>query len=82
MAQFVTRVEDALTDRVDSLVVVGVFASRSDAVRAGLERLVDELERERIGALIVEGYRRVPQSEDELGWVDAATEQMIGEEPW
>lgn len=82
MAQFVTRVEDRLTDRIDSLVAAGVVASRSDAVRIGLERLADQLERERIGVRIVEGYTRLPQTEDEVGWVDAATEQMIAEEPW
>lgn len=82
MAQFVTRVEDRLSDRIDSLVAAGVVASRSDAVRIGLERLADQLERERIGARIVEGYMRLPQTEDEIGWVDAVTEQMIAEEPW
>lgn len=82
MAQFVTRLEDALADRVDRLVEAGVFASRSEAVRIGLERLTDELERERIGAQIVDAYTRMPQTEDEIGWVDGLTAQMIAEEPW
>ena len=82
MAQFVTRLEDALAGRVDSLVAAGVLASRSEAVRIGLERLTDELERERIGRQIVEAYRRMPQTEEELAGIDEMTEQMIAEEPW
>jgi Arc/MetJ-type ribon-helix-helix transcriptional regulator len=82
MAQFVTRLEDSLADRVDSLVAAGVLASRSEAVRIGLERLTDELERERIGQVIVEGYKRVPQTEEELAWADEAFERMLEEESW
>ena len=41
MAQLVTRVDDALVAAVDELVVAGVVASRSEAVRVGLERLID-----------------------------------------
>jgi len=82
MAQFVARLEDVLADRVDSLVAAGVFASRSDAVRLGLERLVDEFERERIGREIVEAYRRMPQTEEELAWADESLERMLAGEPW
>ena len=82
MAQFVTRLEDTLADRVDSLVVAGVLSSRSEAVRLALEELVDRLERERIGRQIVEAYRRFPQTEEELAWAEEALEQMLEEEPW
>lgn len=82
MAQFVTRLEDTLAERVDSLVTAGALASRSEAVRLGLEELVDRLERERIGRQIVEGYRRMPQTDEELAWAEDALEQMLEEEPW
>ncbi len=82
MAQFVTRLEDALADRVDTLVAAGVFDSRSEAVRLALEEVVNRLEREEIGRQIVAGYTRMPQTEDELAWVDEATERMIADEPW
>ena len=82
MAQFVTRLEDALSERVDTLVTAGVLASRSEAVRLGLERLVDELEREEVGRQIVEGYRRIPLTEEELEWAEESLEEMISEEPW
>lgn len=82
MAQLVTRVGEGLAGRIDALVASGVLESRSAAVRLGLERLADELEREAVGAAIVAGYARLPQAEEEVDWVDEATERMIAEEPW
>lgn len=82
MAQLVTRVDDDLVAAVDDLVAAGVVASRSEAVRLGLERLVDRFRRDQIGASIVEGYRTRPQTEAELGWADATSARMIAEEPW
>lgn len=67
---------------VDGLVREGTFASRSDAVRAGLEILVERERREAVGRAIVDGYRRIPQNGDDLEWSDAATSAMIAEEPW
>jgi hypothetical protein len=51
-------------------------------VRAGLEALLEQRRREAIGQAIVEGYRRTPQADDDLGWSDEATAAMIAEEPW
>lgn len=82
MVQFVTRVDDALAAQVDELVSAGGAASRSDAVRSGLAALVDMHRRRRIGEAIVEGYRRQPQTADEIGFADAATAAMITEEAW
>ncbi len=80
--QIVTRVPRELAAQLDELVADGVFASRSDAVRQGLEAVVDRERRRRIGEAIVEGYRRIPVTEEELAWADAATVAMIEAEPW
>lgn len=80
--QLVTRVPDATADAVDDLVRAGVYASRSDAVRAGLDAVVERERRGAIGRAIVDGYRRMPQADDDLSWADAATSAMIAEEPW
>jgi Arc/MetJ-type ribon-helix-helix transcriptional regulator len=80
--QLVTRVPDGLAQAVDELVEAGVFDSRSDAVRAGLETVLERERRAATGRAIVEGYRRVPQADDDLPWSDAATSAMIAEEPW
>ncbi len=82
MPQFVTRVDGPLAVEVDQLVAAGVVASRSEAVRRGLEQLVDRHRRERTGREIVDGYRIRPQAEDEVAWADDATRRMIAEEPW
>jgi len=82
MAQFVTRLDDRLVEEVDALVSDGVVANRSEAVRLGLERLVDQHHRHQIGAKIAEGYRRQPQTDEELAGLDHATRALVEEEPW
>lgn len=82
MAQLVTRVDDRLLSEVDELVRQGVAATRSDAVRLGLEALVERHRRQQTGRAIVDAYRRHPQDEDELAGLDEATRALVGEEPW
>lgn len=82
MAQLVTRVDDRLIEQIDELVEQGVVESRSEAVRFALTAFIDRNRRRRIGAEIVDAYRRRPQTEAELGWSDHATRRMIAEEPW
>ncbi|MDQ3573749.1 MAG: ribbon-helix-helix domain-containing protein [Actinomycetota bacterium] len=82
MAQFVTRLDDGLAEEVDALVSAGVVANRSAAVRIGLERLVEQHHRRQIGAEIAEGYRRQPQTDEELAGLDSATRALVEEEPW
>jgi Arc/MetJ-type ribon-helix-helix transcriptional regulator len=82
VSQLVTRVDEDLMREIDLLVSEGVVASRSDAVRQAVHALVDLHRRRRIGEAIVEGYRRQPQTEEELAWADALARRMIEEEPW
>jgi Arc/MetJ-type ribon-helix-helix transcriptional regulator len=82
MAQLVTRIDDELAAGIDELVAAGVVASRSEAVRLGLERLIDRHRRDEIGARIAASYRARPQADDEVGWADESTAQMIADEPW
>lgn len=84
MTQLVTRVPEELARAIDEqLVEPGLVKNRSEAVRLALERLIDAERRRRIGEQIVEGYRRIPQTDDDLGlWTEASMRQMIKEEPW
>lgn len=82
MTQLVTRIDDELAQEVDGLVQTGVARSRSDAVRMALRALVDRHRRANVAADIIRGYQERPQTEDEIGWSDAATAAMIAEEPW
>lgn len=82
MAQVVARLDDKLVADLDGLVADGIVTNRSEAVRLGLERLVDEHRRQQIGAEIVDAYRRQPQTEEELAGLDRATRALVAEEPW
>jgi Arc/MetJ-type ribon-helix-helix transcriptional regulator len=82
MTQVVTRLDDKLVAELDGLVADGIVRNRSEAVRLGLERLIEEHRRQRIGAEIVEAYRRAPQAEEELAGLDQATRGLVEEEPW
>jgi len=82
MAQLVIRVDDELAAALDALVDAGEVASRSAGVRLALERLIDRFQRDTVGERIVEGYVAVPQTDEEIGWADAASARMIAEEPW
>ncbi len=82
MAQVVTRLDDKLVADLDGLVADGFVASRSEGVRIALERLVDEQRRRRIGAEIVAGYERCPETDEELAQAEQATRALIEEEPW
>jgi Arc/MetJ-type ribon-helix-helix transcriptional regulator len=78
----VTRLDAELVEAVDGLVRDGIVANRSEAVRIGLEQLVDRSRRSEIGAAIVEGYRRVPQTDQGLGRADNGLRALVAEEPW
>lgn len=82
MTQLVTRIDERLASDVDRLVAMGVVDSRSDAVRQGLRSLIDAHERSATADAIIRGYADDPQSDEDVGWADEATRQMITEEPW
>lgn len=68
--QIAVRLPAQLLVEIDTLVDAGRFETRAEAVRAGIEQLVDGERRRRIGDAIVQGYTRRPQAEDadeELG---------------
>ncbi len=82
MAQLVTRVDEGMLAAIDDLVAGGVVANRSEAVRMGLQQLLDQYRRDVTGRQIVASYRERPQTDDEVSWADAATVAMIADEPW
>jgi Arc/MetJ-type ribon-helix-helix transcriptional regulator len=82
MAQVVTRLDDELVADLDGLVADGFVASRSEGVRMGLQKLVEEHRRRQIGAEIVAGYTRHPETDEELAQAEQATRALVEEEPW
>jgi metal-responsive CopG/Arc/MetJ family transcriptional regulator len=82
MPQLVTRIDADLAAALDRLIAAGVVANRSQAVRVGLEHLVETFRRRAIGEQIVEGYRRRPQSDDELRRATESLHALLDEESW
>ena len=82
MPQIITRVDDRLMEQVDAIVASGEANSRSDAVRRALGAMIDERRRRLIGEAIAEGYRRVPETGEELRWAAENARALVTEEPW
>ena len=80
--QIAVRIPDALAESLEDLVTRGRFETKAEAVRAALEALVDEERRRRVGELIADGYRRIPQDDDDVDAARLAAIRSIEEEPW
>jgi Arc/MetJ-type ribon-helix-helix transcriptional regulator len=80
--QLAIKLADQTVADLDRLVSSGEFATRTDAVRAAVERMLADIRERQVTAAIIEGYRRVPGADSEDAWADAATRSMILEEPW
>jgi Arc/MetJ-type ribon-helix-helix transcriptional regulator len=80
--QIAVRLPDDLVGELDELIRDGRFESRAEAVRSALLTLVERDRRRRVGEAIADGYRRVPQTRDELDAATDAAIRSIHEEPW
>ncbi len=80
--QIAVRIPDGLAESLEDLVARGRFETKADAIRTALEALVDAERRGRIGDLIADGYRRIPQDDDEVAAATRAAIRSIHEEPW
>lgn len=80
--QLAIRLADDLVADLDDLVTAGRFANRTEVVRSALHSLIETERRRQIDDAIRDGYRRVPPTEAECRWADAAGRDMIAEEPW
>jgi Arc/MetJ-type ribon-helix-helix transcriptional regulator len=82
VTQLVARVDDSLVAAIDDLVAAGAVSSRSEAMRIGLQTLVNEHRKRLEAERVTEAYRRHPQTAEELAGVHAGTRALIEEEPW
>lgn len=80
--QIAVKLPDEIVARIDELVARGVFASRSAAVRRGLEVIVSADRRRAIDRAYEEAYRRFPETDDELRAAERLATLSIEEEPW
>ena len=76
------RMSEDRVGAIDALVASGSHSSRSSVIIEAIDRLVAQLESERIDREIVEGYTRVPPTAEELEWAEWSARESIREEPW
>jgi Arc/MetJ-type ribon-helix-helix transcriptional regulator len=80
--QIAIRIPDELAEALEDLVESGRFETKADAIRTGLEALVEAERRRRVGELIADGYRRMPEGDAEVEAARRAAIRSIHEEPW
>jgi Arc/MetJ-type ribon-helix-helix transcriptional regulator len=80
--QIAVRIPTDLAARLEDLVSQGRFETKAEAVRAAISELVERERRRAIGQQIAEGYRRIPQGDDEVAAAREAAIRSIHEEPW
>lgn len=56
--------------------------SRSALIRDAIEAYLHDEEKARIDREIVEGYERIPTTDEELAWAEREAREMVREEPW
>lgn len=76
------RMSPDRVEKVDALVASGAYATRAEVLRAAVDRLLKAEEEAAIDRAIVEGYTRIPQTEDELRSAELDLIDSIREEPW
>ena len=82
MSKMITvRMSEDRVRAIDDLVASG-RASRAAVIVEAIDRLVAELELERIDREIVEGYKRIPSTPEEDAWAEWSARESVREEPW
>jgi Arc/MetJ-type ribon-helix-helix transcriptional regulator len=83
MSKMITvRMPEEGVARIDALVEGGAYPTRASFVVEAINRLVAEIEEREIDRRIVEGYTRIPQTEEDRRWAEASARRSIDEEPW
>jgi Arc/MetJ-type ribon-helix-helix transcriptional regulator len=80
--QIAVRIPNDMAASLEDLVGRGVYETKADAIRSALERLLDAERRRRVGELIADGYRAVPQDDGDVQAATRAAIRSINEEPW
>ncbi len=80
--QIAIRLEESLLASLDAMVARGLFESRADAVRRGVEMVVGADEQRRIDDAYVAAYERAPQDPADDAAALASLRESILEESW
>lgn len=80
--QIAVKLPDEVVARVDQLVSEGLFASRSAAVRRGLEALLSASASQAIDRAYEVGYGKFPETDRELREAKKLAAEAIRDETW
>lgn len=80
--QIAVKLLDSTVEDLDRLVTSGAFASRSDAVRAGLALVLASDRARSIDRGFAEGFARMPDTPAELDTATRLAQAAIEDEPW
>lgn len=80
--QIAVKLPHELLEAVDRLVANDRFASRSEIVRAGLQRMVADDAAQTIDRAFTEGFTRHPDSDEDMRRATRLAVESIEDEPW
>lgn len=79
--QTLVQLNEALLRRLDER-AAGEGRSRSALIRDAIEAYLFDEEEAEISRQIVEGYERIPETEEEMAGAEREAREAIREEPW
>ena len=80
--QLAIRLPDELVVDLDWVVHRLKYDSRAEAMRDALVRLIDQERRRQIGEQIADGYRRMPQTEEEMADIPFQSWDLDDDDDW
>jgi len=79
--QTLVQLTDELLRRLDER-AAREGRSRSALIRDAIEEYMYDEAKARIDREIIEGYERIPTTDEEMVWAEANAREMVEEEPW
>jgi metal-responsive CopG/Arc/MetJ family transcriptional regulator len=79
--QTLVQLTDELLRRLDER-AAREGRSRSSLIRDAIEEYLYDEAKAKIDREIIEGYERIPTTDEEMAWAEASARDMIREEPW
>jgi metal-responsive CopG/Arc/MetJ family transcriptional regulator len=79
--QTLVQLTDELLRRLDER-AAREGRSRSALIRDAIEEYLYDEAKAKIDREIIEGYERIPETEEEMRWAEASAREGVEEEPW
>jgi metal-responsive CopG/Arc/MetJ family transcriptional regulator len=79
--QTLVQLSDELLRRLDER-AAREGRSRSALIRDAIEEYLYDEAKAKIDREIIEGYERIPETEEEMRWAEASAREGVEEEPW